>query len=222
MNAPDWWRKPRRVMVVVDNDSWVLPYAEQLIEHAQGAGDDAVLCRRHDDIDEGAVAFYLGCVKITPPDVLARNQRNLVVHASDLPQGRGFSPLTWQILEGKSTIPICLLDAVEGVDAGTIVYRDSMHFNGHELIEEMRGVMGLKHVELCLRFLADATPPIGREQTGEASVYQRRRPADSALDPNLTIAEQFNLLRVVDNRSYPAFFDLNGHRYRLSVEKIED
>ena len=91
MSLPVWCR-PRKIAVVVDNDSWVLPFAETLVERAVSGGDDAVLCRTHSKIGAGTVAFYLGCVKITPPDVLARNQHNLVVHASDLPSGRGFSP----------------------------------------------------------------------------------------------------------------------------------
>ena len=37
-----------------------------------------------------------------------------------------------------------------------------------------------------------------------------------------TLAEQFNLLRTVDNTRYPAFFDLQGHRYRLHIEKVDD
>ena len=218
--TPAWWCRPRHVTVVVDNESWVLPYAERLVGEARAAGDDAVLARTHDDIREGEIAFYLGCVRITPPDVLVRNRRNLVVHASDLPNGRGFSPITWLILEGASEIPICLLEAVEKVDAGPVVYRDVLHLEGHELNEETRVLLGEKHIALCRRFLDAAEPPPGQPQEGEATFYARRRPEDSRLDPQKSIAEQFDLLRVVDNTRYPAFFDLRGHRYQLSITKV--
>lgn len=217
--APDWWRKPRQVSVVVDNPSWILPYAEELALRLSEAGDDARLCRSHDEIGPGAVAFYLGCIKITPPEVLARNHRNLVVHASDLPKGRGFSPLTWLVIEGRNEIPVCLLEAAEEVDAGPVVYRDRLTLGGHELIGEMRARLGILHVEMCSRFMAEDSPPEGVPQTGEATLYPRRHPSDSGLDPERTIAEQFDLLRTVDNDSYPAFFDLRGHRYTLTIEK---
>jgi len=55
-------------------------------------------------------------------------------------------------------------------------------------------------------------------QHGEASHYRRRRPADSQLDPERSLAEQFNLLRVVDNQHYPAFFNWRGRRLRLQVQ----
>jgi methionyl-tRNA formyltransferase len=38
------------------------------------------------------------------------------------------------------------------------------------------------------------------------------------LDPQKSLAEQFNILRVVDNDRYPAFFEWNGRRYNLKIE----
>lgn len=218
----EWWRKPRHVSVVVDNPSWVLPFAEDLVAGIDAAGDRAVLCRDHDAITDGGVAFYLGCVKITPPAVLARNRKNIVVHASDLPKGKGFSPLTWQIIEGRNDIPVCLLEAVDDVDAGPVVYRDWVHYEGHELIGELREVLGRAQVGLCLRYLAEPEPPVGQPQSGEGTIYGRRRPEDSRLDPDRPIAEQFDLLRTVDNLKYPAFFDLRGHRFRIAIEKMDE
>ena len=219
MTAPTWWQKPRRILVVVDNPSWILPFAEELVNALNHGGDIARLCRRHDDITEGDIAFYLGCIHITPLDVRARNLRNIVVHASDLPKGRGFSPLTWLVLEGRNEIPVCLLEAVDEADAGPVVYRDRLRFEGHELIGEMRAALGKAHVDLCRRFLDESTPVSGAPQGGEPTSYRRRRPEDSRLDPESSIANQFDLLRTVDNESYPAFFEYRGHRYRLAIDK---
>ena len=220
MTIPDWWRKPRNISVVVDNPSWVLPWAERLMELMNSDGDRARICRKHDDIDDGAVAFFLGCILITPPEVLARKYRNLVVHASPLPRGRGFSPLTWQVIEGLNEIPVCLLHAAEEVDSGAIVLGERLQFGGHELIEEMRRTLGDATVRLCRQYLQFEIPPVGRAQTGEPTVYPRRRPPDSRLDPQKTLAEQFDLLRTVDNGAYPAFFHLRGHWYKLRIEKM--
>ena len=215
----DWWAKPRGVSVVVDNESWILPHAQGLVDALNERGDRAALCRGHGDMAEGAVAFFLGCIHIAGPEVLALNRRNLVVHESDLPKGRGFSPLTWQILEGRDRIEVCLFEAVAEADAGPVISRDHLDFEGHELIGEMRTALGRKTVEMCLRFLGEAVPPAGVPQEGEPSAYPRRTPGDSRLDPDATIAGQFGLLRVVDNVRYPAYFDLKGQRYRITIEK---
>lgn len=218
--VPAWWRPPRTISVVVDNDSWILPYAQRFVASVDEGDDEAHLCRNHRDVRKGTVAFYLGCINITPPEVLDRNQRNLVVHASNLPKGRGFSPLTWQVLAGQNEIPVCLIDAVDEVDSGAIVIHDRIRFCGHELIEEMRKHLGNKTIEICEAFLAAPFPADGKAQHGEPSYYPRRRPHDSRLDPFSTIEAQFDLLRVVDNERYPAFFEYRGHRYRLRIDKF--
>ena len=205
--------------MVVDNESWILPFAEKVVAELQAAGDHAALIRQHDDVPHGAVAFYLGCVKVTPPTILARNKKNLVVHASDLPKGRGFSPLVWLILDGINKIPVCLIEAAEAVDAGAIVYKEYISFEGHELNDELRAAIGAMHIALCTRYLAEVDPPQGLMQQGEPSYYPRRKPADSRVDPNKTIAEQFDLLRVVDSDRYPAYFEYRGREYELHIKK---
>lgn len=221
MDAHEWTR-PRAVSVVVDNPSWILPYAERLVRRIGEEGDHARLCRSHHEVPPGVVAFYLGCIHLTPTDVLARNHRNLIVHESDLPHGRGFSPLTWQVIEGRQEVTVCLLEAVAEADAGPVVYRERLRFEGHELIDELRAALGRLTEELCLRFLREPAPPAGQPQVGMATHYVRRRPEDSRLDPQRTIAEQFNLLRTVDNSRYPAFFELHGQRYHLRIERMDD
>ena len=218
---PEWWIKPRRISVVVDNPSWVFPFAERLVEDICKDEDEAVICRSHKDIQKGAVAFYLGCTTITPAAVLSRNVLNLIIHGSNLPRGRGFSPMTWLTLEGSKTIPVCLLEAANKVDSGVVFYRDEIVFQGHELIEEMREALGQKTMALCRRLLDETVPPKGIPQEGKSSCYPRRYPENSALNPERPLSEQFDLLRTVDNVKYPAFFDYRGHRYLLTIRKSE-
>jgi hypothetical protein len=220
--VPAWWKQPRRVSVVVDNPSWILPYAEAFVATLNSTGDTARLCRDYDALPSGGIAFFLGCTGLASAEVLARSHRNLVVHESALPRGRGYSPLTWQILEGRNEIPVCLFEASAVGDGGPVIYREHLRFRGNELIDELRAEQGRVTLELCHRFLTADVPPPGVAQTGEASSYRRRRPRDSRLDPQRSLAEQFELLRVVDNERYPAFFDHRGRRYFLRIERAPD
>ena len=154
------------------------------------------------------------------PEILRRSRSNIVVHASELPKGKGMSPLTWQILEGKNRIPLTLFEAVEAIDAGPVYLRAYLDFQGNEILHEMQNSLGVKIMEMCETFLND-WPQIlskGIAQTGEPSFYKKRTAEDSRLDPQKSLAEQFNLLRVVDNERYPAFFEWNGRRYNLKIE----
>ena len=128
--------------------------------------------------------------------------------------------MAWQILEGKNRIAVTLIEAVDAVDAGPIYLQEWISLEGTELNPEWRLLQARATQNLCTQWLR-AYPAIvekARPQTDGGSIYARRRPADSRLDPSRTLAEQFNLLRVVHNQDYPAFFELRGRLYRISIE----
>lgn len=207
------------INILVDNDSWILPYAEKLKGKLEKQGYSVELARSAEDIKQGWVCFMLGCTRIVNDQNLDKNLHNLVVHESDLPAGKGFAPMTWQILEGKSSIPICLLEAASEMDSGNIWIKDVIELDGNELNDEWRDKQGKKTIELCESFIEDFDNLTAQEQVGVSSVYARRKAADSQLDINKSIAEQFDLLRVVDNERYPAFFVYKNTKYKVQITK---
>lgn len=172
-------------------------------------------------VPRGELLFILGFFKILPTAVLKRNKTNLVVHESALPKGRGWSPVTWAILEGARAIPLTLFEAVEKVDAGKIYLRDKVRLKGHELLPEIQVKVSEKMVQVCERFIRNYPGILKRgvSQRGRATYYSRRRPEDSRLNPNQPIAKQFNFLRSVNNDVYPAYFTWRGQTYTLKIEK---
>jgi|TARA_B100002003_G_scaffold247610_1_gene279522 methionyl-tRNA formyltransferase len=210
-----------KITIVADNpSSWIMPYIEQLVQLLKKKKHKVDVVSSHRKICYGDLALFLGCEQIAKPKILARNAHNLVVHESALPKGRGMSPLTWQIIEGKNTIPITLFEITEGgIDSGDIYLQNTMKFEGHELVDELREEQGKKTIDLILKFVERHPNISGQAQKSRASYYKRRGPKDSELDPNKTIAEQFNFLRVVDNERYPAFFTYRGKKYFLHIYK---
>ncbi len=205
--------------LLVDNPrSWILPYAERLFQDLQ-THHTVKLAHSQKDILEGDCLFLLGCEKIITKETLAKNKHNLVIHESALPQGKGWSPLTWQILEGKNEIPITLFEAAESVDSGEIYLQEVIRFEGHELNEELKHAQGEATVALVKKYLENYSSIKGVAQSGEETFYPRRTPKDSELDINKSIKEQFELLRVVDNERYPAFFEYRGKRYTIKIYK---
>ncbi len=207
-----------KVQVLVDNpNSWMVPHARRLVEELTALGHAASLLHEHAAVERGDVLCLLSCEKLFKQ--LELNRHNLVVHSSDLPRGKGWSPLTWQVLEGKNEIPMTLFEAAAEVDAGVVYDRAVMPFRGTELLPEMTRMQGEQIVEMVLRFVANYPKVSGKPQQGESTFYPRRRPADSRLDPERSIAEQFDLLRVCDNERYPAFFEWRGERYVVKIER---
>ena len=212
-----------KIAILIDNPrSWFTPYGEELGVRLRERGHKVASVADPKMLPEGDIAFFLSCEQIIKKDLRDRNTHNIVVHASALPQGKGWSPTTWKVLEGKNEIPLTLFEAVDKVDAGSVYATSTIKLEGHELLDEVREKEGKAIVELALTFVDQYPNVTGIPQEGEESFYERRTPKDSELDPQKTIVEQFNLLRVVDNERYPAFFVHKGHRYILKIHEAHE
>lgn len=208
-----------RLSLLSDAASWLNEPLAGLVVGWLADGHSVAWVHRPEDLGAGDLCFLVGCGQLVPADIRRRHRHNLVVHESALPHGRGWSPFTWQVLEGKSEIPVSLLEAEEAVDSGAIHDRDSIRLLGAETIDELRAEQARATLALCRRFVArfPAGAAEGRAQQGEPSYYPRRRPADSRLDPDRTLRQLFNQLRVADPVRYPAFFELAGRRFELRI-----
>ncbi len=212
--------KRARVSILSDKtDSWIQPFCRSLAAQLIDRGFVVDIYKDWKDLEKGDMLFILGCEKILPKDVLSLHKNNLVVHESDLPRGKGWSPLSWQIIEGINLIPITIFEASSKVDSGVIYYQDFICLEGHELIEEIRNLQGQYTINLCLRFADEYPNVVGSPQTGQETFYARRRPSDSEINPQQTIDAIFNQLRIADNEKYPAFFYKNGVKYIIKIYK---
>jgi len=212
-----------RISVYSDACSWNDAYILELLPNWLVDGHEVTWAHDAATLPEGDICFYLSYGRIVGVDLLRRHKNNLVVHASDLPRGRGWSPLTWQILEGKDQIPVTLFEAAETVDSGPIYKQVVLQFSGLELIDELRHAVMRATVDLCRSFVREY-PAItaGIPQQGEPTFYARRYPKDSVIDTEKSVQEQFNLLRTVDNVRYPAWFEFKGKRFILRIEKQDE
>lgn len=173
----------------------------------------------------GDYLFLISCSDIIRDDIKKNFRHAIVIHESDLPKGRGWSPLAWQILEGKNKITVSAIKCDKSVDTGDIITQSHVQLDGTELYEEIHEKVFKVKAELVVTVVADQS--LDRKdadlikQVGEPSYYPRRTPADSRIDCNKSIAEQFDLLRICEPR-FPAFFDHRGCRYNIFLDKFEE
>lgn len=209
------------VQILVDNPhSWIIPYAKELVNAINlRYKHQATLINNENEVVEGDILCLLSCEKIFKK--LKLNNFNLVVHESNLPEGKGWSPLTWQVLEGKTKIPVTLFEATKKVDSGQIYLQEFINLNGDELLIDIKHQQGKITIKLILDFLKKFTNITGKPQIGIESFYGKRTYIDSQLDIDKTIKDQFNLLRVCDNERYPAFFIYKNKKYLLKIENSD-
>lgn len=209
------------IAVASDADSWYNDFIPALLLPWLAAGHRCAWTHRAEMLPEGDICFYLSYGRIVGAQTRARHRHNLVVHGSALPHGRGWSPMTWQVLEGASRIPVTLLEAIDAVDAGPILWQTWMALDGTELVDDLRRKQAEATQILCHAFVAHYPDSAdwGVPQQGQPSWYDRRRPCDSVLDPGRPLGDQFNLLRVVDYDRYPATCTIGGTRFRVKIER---
>ena len=177
------------IQILVDNESWIIIYAKRLNQILINEGYDSTFITKITDIKHGDILFLLGCHTILSDKILKKNKHNIVIHESNLPEGKGWSPMTWQIIEGKNRIPICLFEAVKNVDAGKIYLKDEIILNGSELIDGWQKKLGNKTIDLCKKFLLKYPKDIisVNQEKRSSTKYRRRTPKDSEIDINKTL-----------------------------------
>jgi methionyl-tRNA formyltransferase len=198
-------------------NSWLERWMDEVADRAS-----VVLVRDVSDVDEGDFLFLIACHQIVKKDVRDRFRFVLVVHGSRLPHGRGWSPLVWQSLAGVRDLPLALINAEDGVDTGDIWRIETVATAGTELHHEIQAVISEGTTRLMTWALDHCRTGTPVPQQGEPSYYARRRPADSQVRPDQSIAEIFDLLRIADPHRYPAWFEMRGKRYTLSIARTED
>ena len=207
------------IAICTDKTSWINETVSSMVRVWLDAGHDVCWAHAADSLPGGDICFFLGYGKIVGAEVRNRYQNCLVVHASDLPKGRGWSPASWLILEGENKIPVTLFEAIDEVDAGDIYLQEWIQLDGTELIDAWRRCLSEVTARLTAQFVANF-PEItssARVQVGEPSFKKRRRWQDSRLSADKSLGEQFNQLRIVDNYSYPAHFEWLGQEYTLHI-----
>ena len=165
------------------------------------------------------IVFPISYTKILPESFLNNNELVLIIHASKLPKHRGFSPLQNQILKNKNKIYISLIKAVNKVDEGPIFIQNSFKLNGTELYDEIRSIQGLQFLKIIKKFLNDYPKVKSRKQVGKGNFNKKRSVKDSKLDIKKSIKQQFNHLRINDNKNYPSFFLYKGRKYIIKIYK---
>lgn len=212
-----------RITILTSSDEHPVYSCLKAWSDEQSGLHEVVLTTQMCQVRGGDFLFLISCSEIVSQEVRALYRHSLVVHASDLPKGRGWSPYVWQILEGSKKIVVTLLEAEDKVDSGAIWLQENIELEGHELSDEIQALLALTTVRLMEKAVAQASDIEPKPQSEEsATYYPKRSPEDSRLDIESPLVDQINLLRVCDPDRYPAFFDYKGHRYKIVLEKLNE
>lgn len=143
----------------------------------------------------------------------------IIFHMTDVPYGRGGSPLQNLIVRGHTDTVLSALRAVEELDAGPVYLKKPMSLAGTAQEIYRRAA------DLVFQMVAEivATQPQPVPQQGQPVFFRRRTPQESVLPDASDMLALFNHIRMLDAAGYPlAFIEHGSWRVELSNATIED
>jgi len=173
-------------------------------------------------ISGGQILFLVSCNVKVSQSILDKFEHCLVLHASDLPKGRGWSPHVWELINRNSEITVTMLEARDRIDTGDIYAKKTIKIPRLALWDEINSLLFSAEIDM-MKFAVDNYQKLARvPQNPEITptYYRKRTPADSKLDISKSISEQFDLIRVCDPNRFPAYFEIGAVKYKLTLEKI--
>jgi methionyl-tRNA formyltransferase len=162
--------------------------------------------------------FFLHWSWKVPLDII-NNYECVCFHMTDVPYGRGGSPLQNLIVRGHRRTKLTALRMVEDFDAGPVYFKEDLCLEGNA--EEIYIRASYLSARMIHRIVEEQTVP--QPQVGEPVIFKRRKSHESRIPelPNLQVLHDF--LRMLDAEGYPpAFVEHSGFRYEFSRAALYD
>lgn len=142
-------------------------------------------------------------------DDIWKNNECVCFHMTDVPYGRGGSPLQNLITAGHKETKLSALRMVREMDAGPVYTKKPLSLDGRaESIYRHAGDLSFD----VIRWIV-SSEPIPIPQQGEIVLFKRRVPIQSKLPDGGTLEDVYNHIRMLDATSYPyAYIDYGDFR----------
>ncbi len=137
----------------------------------------------------------------------------VIFHMTELPFGRGGSPLQNLIVRGIYETQLTALRCVAELDAGPIYMKRplSLYGTAEEILSRASKLSG-EMIESIVR-----EQPTPQTQVGEPTVFRRRTPQDGDLEELDELEKVFDYIRMLDADGYPpAFLETEHLRFEFS------
>ena len=142
----------------------------------------------------------------------------IVFHMTDLPFGRGGSPLQNLILRGFTETKISAIKVEEGLDTGPIYLKTKLTLQG--TAEEIFIRSSLIIHKMILTILENQIIPIS--QIGNPVIFKRRKTEESNIIELKEINQLFDYIRMLDCDGYPkAFIENNNIKFEFSKAELK-
>lgn len=153
------------------------------------------------------------------PDEIVDRYECVCFHMTDVPFGRGGSPLQNLIVRGHRETMLTALRMSKEFDAGPVYGKEPLSLEGGG--EEIYLRAGCLSAKMIQRIIQDEPKPV--PQRGKPVVFKRRKAEECEIAAPASLEELYDFIRMLDAEGYPrAFLHHCGFRFELSRPALYD
>lgn len=163
--------------------------------------------------------FFLHWSWIVPGKIV-ENYECVCFHMTDVPYGRGGSPLQNLIVRGHKSTKLTALKMVEALDAGPVYMKEELPIDRGPAREIYTRATYLS-AGMIKRLIEENTVPV--PQKGDPVLFKRRTPAESEMPEIGSLEAVYDFIRMLDAEGYPpAFLRYKGVKFEFSGASLQD
>lgn len=146
----------------------------------------------------------------------------VVFHMTDLPFGRGGSPLQNLLVRGIYDTKVSAIKVSKGMDTGAVYFKEDLNIRDGNADEILKSVSELVFDTMIPRLIQEAPVPI--PQQGEPVIFTRRTSEQSEIPGGLSQRQLYDYIRMLDGEGYPlAYQRTDGRRiYYQNARLVEN
>lgn len=149
------------------------------------------------------------------------NYKCIVFHMTDLPYGRGGSPLQNLIVRGIYETKVSAIAVEKEIDTGPVYFKEPINISYGSADEILSRVSELVFEKMIPRFIEDEPVPV--KQEGEIVTFKRRTPEESEIPEGLSQRQLYDYIRMLDGEGYPAAYkDIGDMRIYFKNAQLTD
>lgn len=214
--------KESKTYLVLGSKPWNRRVFDETLRHLPGTwhyigSPESLLSRAVEEIAPRYIFFLHWSWKV--PDEIVEQFECVCFHMTDVPFGRGGSPLQNLITRGLRRTRLTALRMTGEFDAGPVYMKEALSLEGGA--EEIYLRATRLSATMIERMIRNEPKPVA--QRGRVVPFKRRRPEESEIAEMKSLEHLHDFIRMLDAEGYPhAFLEHAGFRFEFSRPALYD
>lgn len=210
-------------IIIATVKSWNIERAQALQKKFEGVHEIEIYTTKEELTIDNIRDFKPDYILFTHWSYLISNEITdnwecVVFHMTDLPYGRGGSPLQNLIVRGHKETKISAIKMTEKLDGGPVYMKKPLSLEGsaQEIFVRCADII---YNEMIPVFLTEKLTP--KPQEGEAVIFKRRKAEEGEITPAMELDKIYDYIRMLDAEGYPrAYIEFGGYRLEFEAAKL--